>query len=366
MTANEFSNQFDVLYNNITSNQAPGLNEYEKSVFLTKAQNEIVKNYFTAQSKGNTIGQGFDDSAKRQADFSCLMKTKDCEPIEASPEYEEEQEEHAPYVYVITHDGTAGEPIEIDELPTVTSDSDHPLDSVLDATIEVDDVSSRAVTINTYLYVISALPSGVENGDTIVYSEYQEPESEEDDTEEEEENVPVMRIDPRSWVYKFPDDVFIVINEAVTVTTSKPSGKKLLQVIPLRYDTYMALMSKPYKRPVKYQAWRLINLGTGTGVTANKQVELIVGYKENVTNYNIRYIRSPKPIILEGLDGLSIGGYTYGVPQSDTDLKTSGCELDPILHEEILQRAVELAKVAWTNNGQDNVQLAIEAGKRSE
>jgi len=37
MTVEEFSNQFDVLFNNITSNAAPGLNEYEKSVFLTKA-----------------------------------------------------------------------------------------------------------------------------------------------------------------------------------------------------------------------------------------------------------------------------------------------------------------------------------------
>ncbi len=34
---NEFSSEFDVLYNNITSNQAPGLDDYEKSVFLTKA-----------------------------------------------------------------------------------------------------------------------------------------------------------------------------------------------------------------------------------------------------------------------------------------------------------------------------------------
>ena len=33
MNNTEFSNQFDVFYNNITSNQAPGLNEYEKSVF---------------------------------------------------------------------------------------------------------------------------------------------------------------------------------------------------------------------------------------------------------------------------------------------------------------------------------------------
>ena len=41
MNNTEFSNQFDVLYNNVMSNAAPGLNEYEKSVFLTKAQNEI-------------------------------------------------------------------------------------------------------------------------------------------------------------------------------------------------------------------------------------------------------------------------------------------------------------------------------------
>ena len=43
MTNEEFSNEFDVLYNSITSNQAPGLDEYEKSVFLTKAQSQLVK-----------------------------------------------------------------------------------------------------------------------------------------------------------------------------------------------------------------------------------------------------------------------------------------------------------------------------------
>lgn len=50
MTNEEFSNEFDVLYNNITSNQAPGLDEYEKSVFLTKAQDEIVKAYFNPKT----------------------------------------------------------------------------------------------------------------------------------------------------------------------------------------------------------------------------------------------------------------------------------------------------------------------------
>ena len=42
MSNTEFSNQFDILYNNIMSNAAPGLNEYEKSVFLTQAQRDII------------------------------------------------------------------------------------------------------------------------------------------------------------------------------------------------------------------------------------------------------------------------------------------------------------------------------------
>ena len=78
MTLQEFSDEFDVLYNNISSNQAPGLNEYEKSVFLTKAQNEIVKNYFTSTQGGNKYQQGFDDSAKRQIDFSTLLVQEAC------------------------------------------------------------------------------------------------------------------------------------------------------------------------------------------------------------------------------------------------------------------------------------------------
>lgn len=41
MTNTEFSREFDILYNNITSNQAPSLNSYEKSVFLTEAEEQF-------------------------------------------------------------------------------------------------------------------------------------------------------------------------------------------------------------------------------------------------------------------------------------------------------------------------------------
>lgn len=74
MTVKEFSDQFDVLYNNITSNQAPGLTEYEKSVFLTKAQTQLVREYFNVRI--DSVGGGFDGSQKRQYDFSSLIRTE--------------------------------------------------------------------------------------------------------------------------------------------------------------------------------------------------------------------------------------------------------------------------------------------------
>lgn len=255
MTLEEFSELFDVQYNNITSNQAPGLNEYEKSVFLTKAQDEIIKNYFTANSKGNNIGQGFDDSAKRQADFSVLMKTSN---------------ENA-----------------------------------------------------------ASLPSSS------------------------------SKLDSRSHVYKFPSEVFIIINEAL----SDSASNKSFQIKPLRYDEYTNLMSKPYKRPLKHQAWRLINSGSVNGTDYEKYVEIIAAPQYDNNNslvYTLRYLRRPNPIIVGDIDDLTINGKKY------SDVSAVGCELDPILHEDILQRAVELAKVAWTATGQDNAQMVLQAGQRSE
>ena len=59
MTTQEFSIQFDILYNNLASNAAPPLNEYEKSVFLTKAQSEIVLELYSGR---NQLGLSFESS----------------------------------------------------------------------------------------------------------------------------------------------------------------------------------------------------------------------------------------------------------------------------------------------------------------
>jgi len=250
MTCEEFSNQFDVLFNNITSNQAPGLNEYEKSVFLTKAQDEVVKNYFSANSKGNMLQQGFDDSAKRQADFSGLMKTQVCTSIT---------------------------------------------------------------------------------------------------------NPHIPKLNKNSKLFKFPTDLFIAINEQVQATDEY---KHQLQVIPLRYDEYTRLMSKPFQRPCKNQVWRLMSQSQTSGDNKSVTVELIPSTNYDIASYTIRYIHTLDPIILIDLeDGLSINGKS----------EKTECKLDSSLHEQVLQRAIELAKGAWVADANhSNYETTVANGQRSE
>lgn len=49
MTTEEFSSQFEIYYNSITSNMAPNVDEYEKSVFLTNAQRDLVVDIYTGR-----------------------------------------------------------------------------------------------------------------------------------------------------------------------------------------------------------------------------------------------------------------------------------------------------------------------------
>lgn len=46
MNISEFINEFDISWNNIMSNQAPNLDDYEKSIFLTQAQDTLIKGIY--------------------------------------------------------------------------------------------------------------------------------------------------------------------------------------------------------------------------------------------------------------------------------------------------------------------------------
>ena len=71
-TSEEWSIEFDLLYNNISSNQAPGLTEYEKSVFLTQAQEALILDLY----KGVT-GDSFEATEEVTRYLSSLVRTQE-------------------------------------------------------------------------------------------------------------------------------------------------------------------------------------------------------------------------------------------------------------------------------------------------
>lgn len=225
MTTQEFSNMFDTLLNSYNAEAMFGeaasradivLDEYEKSVLLTQAQDFIIKSYFDRAL--NYQGQGFDDSTRRQVDFSTLIK--------------------------VSQATEAG--------------SGTPFDS-------------------------------------------------------------------RGKLYTMPERVLLILNEKVTI-----DGKDYV-VVPINYREYDRQMSKAFTQPLKKQCWRLFQNNSDTDFLA----EIIPHHGSEITKYTIRYIERPTPIILADIsaDGLDIDGISA----------VTECTLNPILHMDILNKAVELA-----------------------
>jgi hypothetical protein len=57
MTVTEFSQELDVIYENINKNGAPGLDAYEKSVILTHAQEALVRGILSQDVSASTLPQ---------------------------------------------------------------------------------------------------------------------------------------------------------------------------------------------------------------------------------------------------------------------------------------------------------------------
>jgi hypothetical protein len=241
MTTKEFDLEFDVLYDNVTSGKAPGLNAYEKSLFLTKAQDQILKNYFNPL--GNKYQEGYSDSVKRTVDFSNIMKSVS--------------------------------------------------------------ISGRIGVNTTY---------------------------------------------KNTMIYDQPDDIFL----PVSFNLRNADGKEL-QVRHVKEDELTRLFSKPYKEPFKGQAYKIDNS------TTTKTYEIIVGRAGINDDYilYVRYIRVPSPIILTDFEEYE---RVLGIEDGYLILRglrtVSECELDPLIHDEILDRAVNLAKVAYEGSPEAIVQYS--------
>lgn len=139
-----------------------------------------------------------------------------------------------------------------------------------------------------------------------------------------------VKFDDRSSVFISPSDLLLILQEKITIKDEEKTDTHI--VVPIRYDEYNRLMLKPSNQPLKKQAWRLFN------GTAGNRLEVIPRNSVEITDYTIRYVRKPKPIILVNLggtysNGLNIEGITEATP----------CELSASLHRDIITRAVAMA-----------------------
>lgn len=91
MTLQEFSLEFDILYNNVTSNSAPPLDEYEKSVFLTMAQLEIVKELYSGR---NQLGLAVEVNEESRHYLNSLIYTATSELTEDDANVYEKYKEY--------------------------------------------------------------------------------------------------------------------------------------------------------------------------------------------------------------------------------------------------------------------------------
>lgn len=232
-TVDEWLQAFNLLYNNIASDKAPGLEPYEISKFLTDAQLSIV----IALYKGS-FGNAFEATEDNTEYLSTLVRQA----------------------------------------------------SLQGGTISKSDTASHIV----------------------------------------EDSV----------VYELPSDILFRTLELCKITKDCHGAKSTLTatVVPVTQDEFHRTVRNPFKKQNRDRVLRLSSADNVSEDDAYKQVlysELISDYP--ITDYIVRYICRPKPIILEDLGLLSIDG----------EQTAQTCVLPESLHQTILAEAVRLAKASW-------------------
>lgn len=375
MTLEEFSTEFDVLYNSITSNAAPGFNDYEKSVLLTLAQEELIKSYFV--SNNNTTGVGLDGSQKRHYDFSTLIKIKSLKNIVYDIITARDKvkipflNKDANAVFLIPNDvflilnehliakdnNYIVFPISYDTYNLLRSKPfPYPnkrqawrLDSSIDGEVAAlkvihvsgdKDISGKNITFESIYHKPLNIEINIKNGDYlsdfVVVSESKEAVN--------------ITLNLSNTVNNDMVDISDYMYELMIPNTLKTNGLDKY-IKPLNQDYSITAVGKigTYKAEIP----AVTDL---QGNYKNFGIFNIIYYPRETsldTSYTLRYVKVPRPIILSDLTDLEL---------SIRDRREqSTCELPDEMHPEILKRAVELAKAYYIGDLQS--QLAI--GKNS-
>ena len=123
----------------------------------------------------------------------------------------------------------------------------------------------------------------------------------------------------KSYKVEISNDILFMIYEQCTLSDENNCiNNKIVSVVPTIHDDLDKVLKNPFKSPNSRKVIRL---------DFDNKIELISKY--NITNYKVRYLKKPNPIILVALEGnLSI---------NNGDTKVSNGETNPILHERIVQ-----------------------------
>lgn len=339
MTNQEFSDGFDILLNSCASQAQFGdeasrneitLDEYEKSVLLTQAQDIIVKSFF--DKKQNSAGEGFDDSTRRQVDFSSLIKTAE---LTASPNRESVFDDRG-IIYTLP---LRRYPVYEGDSSTPTSWTTKPEAKDTDVLFILNEKLNTRFGGQPGYWIHSEGTSQDQSQDN---QQIQEGNEYAYPTQGGSKNVPPKRIKNEGGGSEDTgtdtEETYNTVTDAINDGWQWVEDTGMLKsyvVVPINYREYDREMTKAYAQPLKKQAWRLFQNDTqGFDIQSELIPRWDLEKTERIVSYKIRYIRRPCPVVLVNLpDGLEIDGFT----------KYQECELNPILHPEILQKALEIA-----------------------
>ena len=146
-----------------------------------------------------------------------------------------------------------------------------------------------------------------------------------------EENYNDLALTDKSYLVPIFDDVMYIIYEAVRLKDDSLGcySGTVINVQPITHDEYNKIKDNPFRGPTRYKALRLDTNDT----KPTNCVELISKY--SCDEYIVRYLKKLNPIILVDLNGTNVS--------IDGQTKKHECELNSILHEYILERAVDMA-----------------------
>ena len=132
-----------------------------------------------------------------------------------------------------------------------------------------------------------------------------------------------------SKFYELNNSVMYIVLDTATILG------KVVKVIPTTYDEFMMSYNNPFRKPTARKAWRM-DLSRENSKTT---VELISS--ENISQYNIRYISYPSPIIVGDLNNSpDVAGMNLTI-NNHTAVAT--CLLSEFSHRDIINIAVENA-----------------------